>query len=377
MTAPGLERVAAGELASLGLAPQLEFGGLAFPADAAGLARANLELRTVSRVILRIADFRATSFRELERQANRMAWDRFAPPGGKVRFRVTCRKSRLYHSDAVAQRLLAAAELRAGVVAGEVPMEEDEAVEAAGNAQLFVVRVLHDVVTVNADTSGALLHLRGYRQSVAKAPLRETLAAAMLAGVGWDGSVPLVDPMCGSGTIAIEGALIARRIAPGIASPGGSPRAFAFRAWPEHDVVAWTGALARAQEAVLPHAPRPIVASDRDSGACAAAHANAARAGVAGDIEIGPHALSAINVPPGVGCLVTNPPYGVRVGERALLRNLYAQLGNLARSRLRGWRVALLSADRGLERQLGIHLTEGWQSTNGGIPVRLVYGDAS
>jgi putative N6-adenine-specific DNA methylase len=118
----------------------------------------------------------------------------------------------------------------------------------------------------------------------------------------------------------------------------------------------------------------PIQASDRDAGATAAARANAERAGVAGDVEITTRPLSAVEPPPGPGWLVTNPPYGVRVGDVDRLRNLYAQLGKVARARCPEWTLALLSASRELERQVGMPFEEAFHTANGGIPVRLVVG---
>jgi putative N6-adenine-specific DNA methylase len=223
---------------------------------------------------------------------------------------------------------------------------------------------------VSIDTSGALLHRRGYRQAVARAPLRETMAAALLLASGWDGTAPLLDPMCGSGTIPIEGALLARRIAPG------ARREFAFARWPGFDRARWDALLAAARARELPTSPTPIVGSDRDEGAVAAARANAERAGVAGDVALERRAISAIEPPPGPGWLVGNPPYGKRVGEGDDVRDFYAQLGKVARARLAGWTVALLSPDRALDRQLGLRLEERARTSNGGIPVRVVVGTA-
>jgi putative N6-adenine-specific DNA methylase len=230
------------------------------------------------------------------------------------------------------------------------------------------VRFLHDVCTISADSSGELLHRRGYRLATAKAPLRETLAAGVLMAMGWDGQEPLLDPMCGAGTIPIEAALIARRIAPGLA------RAFASERWPAAPVADFDALRARARAESLPRARVPIFASDRDAGAIAAARANAERAGVAGDIEFRECALSGIAPPAGHGLLLTNPPYGARVGERNALRNLYAQLGKVARGACGGWTIALLSADRALEAQVKLPFTQALRFRNGGIPVRLVRG---
>jgi putative N6-adenine-specific DNA methylase len=212
------------------------------------------------------------------------------------------------------------------------------------------------------------LHRRGYRLATAKAPLRETLAAAMLLGAEYDGSAPLLDPFCGSGTIPIEAALLARRIPPGM------NRRFAFEHWPSFDAGAWRAVRARAAGEILPRAPAVIQGSDRDAGAIAAAASNAERAGVAGDVTLVQVPLSKCAPPPGYGLLVTNPPYGVRVSEGADLRNLYARLGAVIRERCVGWTVALLSADRKLEAELGLSLRPVWRSSNGGIRVHLSVG---
>jgi putative N6-adenine-specific DNA methylase len=304
-----------------------------------------------------------------------------------VAFRVTSKKSRLYHTDAIAERLARAIELRLGVPApwaGEAraAADGDEAdggdvgddgapsgTRATEGAQLFVVRVARDDVTVSADSSGALLHRRGYRQAVAKAPLRETLAAALLLAADWRGDVPLLDPMCGSGTIAIEGALVARRIAPGL------HREFAFTRWPIAGRSEWSEDLGRATERALGSSPVPIVASDRDAGAVAATRANAERAGVASDIESVVRPISALVAPDApTGLVAVNPPYGMRIGELGPVRDLYAALGRTLRRECAGWRLALVSPDPRLDHQLGIALDERVRASNGGIPVRFLVG---
>jgi putative N6-adenine-specific DNA methylase len=204
---------------------------------------------------------------------------------------------------------------------------------------------------------------------VGKAPIRETLAAAALLSAGWRGDVPLLDPMCGSGTIPIEGALIARRMAPGLG------RHFAFEQWPDFDARTWRQVREDAESRVLPVSPVAIRGSDRDAGAIESAQANAKRAGVADTVEFAVHAISAIDPPAESGLIVSNPPYGVRVGDRDRLRNLYAQLGKVIRAKAPGWRVALVSADHALERQTGLNLRPVLRTTNGGIRVRVVAAD--
>lgn len=323
---------------------------------------------------MRVSEFRARTFFELERHGRKIPWGRFASPGVPVALRVTCRKSRLYHSDAVAQRIAESIDRALGgaqpIAARERDDDESDAPPPEDNReQLFVVRVLHDVCTVSADSSGAGLHRRGYRLELAKAPLRETLAAAVLLGSGWCGDTPLTDPMCGSGTIVIEGALVARRI------PPGSRRRFSFLDWPETDPLLWSRLIEEATSQQRDRSPVRITGSDRDKGGVAAASANAARAGVENDIELDTGAISGLDTIPPPGHVAINPPYGIRIGETARLRNLYAQLGNVLRRSRAGWTLAMLSAEPRLDAQIGLPLQERLRTRNGGIPVRLMVGE--
>ena len=217
--------------------------------------------------MVRLGEFHASTFYELERRAKKLPWKDFLPGNGAVEVRVTCRKSKLYHSDAVAERVLSVIagmapsgiEMRVGNVVDE---DQEEYQERGSPRQLFIVRIVNDQCEVSADSSGELLHRRGYRKEVAKAPLRETLAAAMVLASGWDGrrGEPLLDPLCGSGTIAIEAALIARGIAPGL------QRDFQFMRWPGFDRPLWNDIVEKARSS----ATKPsldIAGTDRDSGA--------------------------------------------------------------------------------------------------------------
>jgi len=356
ISAPGLEPLVARELDTLGLKGTAVPGGVTFHATSEQLYAANLWLRIASRVIVRLASFHAATFYELERHAKRVSFERFIAPGSAVDIRVSCRKSRLYHSDAVAERIRRAIERRTGSV-----------VSASESGALVIVRLSHDECTVSIDSSGALLHRRGYRLATAKAPMRETLAAAMLSG--WTGEIALVDPFCGSGTIAIEAALIARHRAPGLA------RSFAFMQWPEYDSDRWATVHARAGADERPASGVPIIAADRDAGGIEATRANAERAGVGEDIEIKTQTISELEAPAHNGWLVTNPPWGVRVGDQAKLRDLYARLGQVARKSLPGWRVAILAPEASsLARATQLPLAPVLHTVNGGIPVAILSG---
>lgn len=366
---PGLESIAARELSVLGVGNlAVESGGIGFEGDLRTLARVNVGMRTATRVLVRLGEFRARTFPELERHSAKLPWESFLDPAVAVHLRVTSKKSKLYHEDAIAERLLRAIEGRVGPVSvtpGRAEVDDEEhVVTELPTIQRFVVRFVRDVCTVSADSSGPLLHRRGYRLAVAKAPVRETLAAALILGSGWDGTMPLIDPFCGSGTIPIEAALIATNTAPGLS------RRFSFERWPILGPT--TVAAVRAEFAAARRPLTTIIAGyDRDAGAIEAAVSNATRAGFSAGITWNEQALSRLEFPASAGMVITNPPYGARIGERLSLRDLYAQLGNVLRQRGQGWRVALLAADALAEAATSLAWRQIATTSNGGLPVRI------
>jgi putative N6-adenine-specific DNA methylase len=366
VSAPGLEPITARELNSQGLAGATGPGGVSFSAARSDLYRANLHSRTATRFLVRAGTFYAAAFSELRQKAGRLPWEQFLRPSQPVAIKATCHKSKLYHSDAVEERVAGAIADRLGQAPTVEPGSEEAETPAA---QLVLVRLVRDQCTISIDSSGALLHQRGYRLAGAKAPLRETLAAGILLAAGWDPVSPLLDPFCGSGTIAIEGALLAAGL------PPGRNRRFAFMDWPDYDPALWAGLLEAAEAEAKVARPAPIIqASDRDAGAITAAQENAQRAGVEGAIEFSRRAVSAIEPPPGPGWVVTNPPYGVRLDERDDLRNLYAKFGNTLRLLCPSWRVAFLSANIQLARSTGLPLdpSQTLPLINGGLRVQLM-----
>ncbi len=377
VSAPGLEEFTRRELDQLGLLPFIEIsspqrdqnvrdsigaesGGVLFEGDLKEIYRANLLLRTASRVLVRFGEFYAAAFSELEKKSSRLSWEQYLHPGQPLAVRVTCRKSRLYHSDAVARTLIKGIGNRIHEAPVLMKVDEDSQEDPP---QIIVVRLVRDKCTISVDSSGPGLHRRGYRLAVARAPLRENLAAGLIMASGWDGISPLIDPFCGSGTIPIEAAMMARGI------PAGGARRFAFFNWPGFDHALWESLLKESIRQMQTDCP-PIYASDRDAGAIEMAEANAARAGVEEIIEFSCRAVSAIE-PFGTGWVVTNPPYGVRVSSNKDLRNLYAQFGNILRDRCRGWKVALLCNDYQLLGNIGLQFDTSLTMVNGGIPVKL------
>ena len=357
--APGLEPVVERELLQLPGASAFAAapGGVAFRGSSVTLWLANLRLRTATRILLRVAEMEAPSLQALRHRASAVPWETLVRPGSAVRVKATCHRSRIYHSGAAEQRVREAITEAIGPARG------------AGDAEaLVLVRIDRDVCTLSLDTSGELLHRRGYRLATAKAPLRETLAAAVLLIAGYDGSTPLVDPMCGSGTFAIEAALLAT------GTPPGSRRRFAFMDWPGFDAAAFERARAEATPAASPVAP--ILAFDRDAGAVTAAVGNAGRAGVAALLRVERRPISSLPPMSGPGLLVCNPPYGSRIGRGAGVRDLYAALGRVVRERLPGFRVALVTPDVRLASATGLPLRPASAPLpHGGLKIRVLVAD--
>ena len=370
VTLPGLEPYARQELIQLGIPtpekmdligePVEESGGVAFDASFTELFRANLNLRTVNRVLTRLGEFHASAFSELRKKASRLTWESYIQPGQDVSMRVTCHKSRLHHTAGIAERVAGAIGDKLGAEPHLVKFDEGNEF----SSQLIIVRMVNDICTVSLDTSGALLYKRGYRLETGKAPLRETLGAGMLMAAGWEPTAPLVDPFCGSGTIAIEAALMAMGI------PTGGHRDFAFEKWPCFDKHKWEGVLAHSlkDKKVI----RPIIhASDRDEGVVQMAINNAERAGVEQNIQFAAQAFSAIKPGNEKGWVITNPPYGLRLESNRDLRDLYAGLGNILRKQFEGWRIGILCNNATLIGQMKMEIEKSIPLFNGGIPVRL------
>jgi putative N6-adenine-specific DNA methylase len=340
--------------------PTDDSGGIELQGELDAIYRLNLHLRTASRVLVRFSEFHAAAFSELLRKARILAWERFISPGQPVAIRVTCHQSRLYHQAAVARELAKAIGERLGKPSPLLKFDENL------ETQLIIARLVNNECMLSIDSSGALLHRRGYRLETAKAPLRETLAAAMLLASDWEAASPMLDPFCGSGTIPIEAALLRRGMPPGV------QRRFPFMNWPSFNRTDWEALLSESRLRLHTDIPK-ILASDRDAGAIEISRANAERAGVAEEIEFSHRAVSAIE-PVGTGWVVTNPPYGLRVSPTHDLRNLYAQFGKVLRLKCPYWRVAILCSDLRLLQNTGLRLDTSLAWVNGGVPVRLARG---
>jgi putative N6-adenine-specific DNA methylase len=282
--------------------------------------RANLELRGATRVVARIAAFRASHLSELDKRARKVAWGDVLRRDRPFRVEASCKSSKIYHSGAAEQRIERAIREELG---SPFDPEADVCVRA---------RIENDLCTIGIDTSGDLLHKRGHKQAVNKAPMRETLAALFLRLCGYDGREPVVDPMCGSGTFVIEAAEIAAGLMPG------RSRHFAFEELATFDAEAWR----HLRDAQTPTTPTlRFYGSDRDAGAINMSRANAERAGVSGFTAFHQHAISDLVAPEGSpGLVIVNPPYGDRIHSivRSARRCTRASRGGVWASSPTRWR---------------------------------------
>lgn len=348
---PGLEPALEAEATTLGFAGVARVAGGVNIAGGQGEAvRANLHLRSAVRVLMRVAEFRAMHLAQLDKRARKVPWGDWLRPDVPVRVEAVCHRSKIYVNKAASERVARA-------------ISEELGAPIAAEAQVMVkVRIDDDLCTISLDTTGEALHRRGHKQAVGKAPLRETMAAAFLREMGFDGTQCVVDPMCGSGTIPIEAAEIAAGLVPG------RSRDFAFR-----HMVGFVGFDPASTEVVVQAAGPMMLGYDRDAGAIAGATANAARSGVGERCQFARQAVSDLLRPEGPpGIVLVNPPYGGRIGERKLLFGLYGALGAVLRERFGGWRVGVVTNDAGLAKAMGLDWGEALGPIDhGGLKVVL------
>ncbi len=359
VVAPGGEAAAARELAALPGAAQVraERGGVSFRGDQGAGFRANLWLRSATRVLLRLGDFRARDFDRLRAGVARVDWKALLPADARVAIQVSQRRSRLYHTGAVAERVgLALRDACGPELALVGPTEATQTVHARGERDRWMLSL---------DSSGARLDRRGWRLERGAAAVRETLAALVLELCEWDPATAFVDGLCGAGTFAIEAAQVALRAAPGAGRP------FACEAWPCADAARFAR-LRREAEAIRRESPpAAIVASDRSPRAIAIARRNAGRAGVAAAIRFETRELAELAPPAPRGLLVLDPPYGRRLGDAGQAREGYAKLSRALLPGFAGWRVGLLAPEPALAAGFPGRRAAHFVLPHGGLRVHL------
>lgn len=361
---PGFEELCRQELADLGIDPSglvVETGGVTFSGRLVDCQRANLYLRTATRILMRIDAFSATNLRRLEKKAAGIAWELFLPSAPIADVKVSSQRSRLYHTAAIARSIRDSMAHRFNGAGGSLP---------SVFPQTVFVRVVNDRFTISLDSSGEALYKRGLKSGPARAPLRENLAAAILMAAGYDLQHPLVDPLCGSGTFSLEAVMMAKQMAPGL------KRSFAFMGWPAFREEQWAFLKAEARAQVRGVDQPLIFASDIDTGACES---------LAGMI-VGNDLADAVSVVQkdffqceadhyggGPGLVTINPPYGIRIGSAKQAGDLFDGICRHLADAFKGWGVALIAPHRDLARRLPFPARR-LPLLHGGLRLTLIVG---
>ncbi|MBG9445098.1 THUMP domain-containing class I SAM-dependent RNA methyltransferase [Cytobacillus firmus] len=354
-TAMGLEALAAKEVRDLGYECEVENGRITFKGDEAAIVRSNLWLRTADRVRIKVGEFKATSFDELFEKTKALPWERYMPENAEFPVSGKSVKSKLFSvSDCQAIVKKAIVERMRTKYNKTGWLEE--------NGPLFKIEVaLHkDVALLTIDASGSGLHKRGYRAGQGEAPLKETLAAALVMLTNWNPDKPFADPFCGSGTIPIEAALIGQNIAPGF------NREFISEGWSWIPEKVWEDARNEAEDLANYDQPLDITGADIDHRMVKIAEENAFEAGLGDLINFKQMQVRDFTTAKGYGVIVGNPPYGERLGEKAAVQRMYAEMGS-AFAPLHTWSIYILTSDEEFETHYGRKATKKRKLFNGFI----------
>ncbi len=339
----GMEAVLKREIIDIGYEiSRVEDGRVYFMGDDEAIARCNLWLRTTERVMIKIAQFRATTYEELFQGTRAIRWQDYIPQNGKFWVtKATSISSKLFSPSDIQSVMKKAMVEKLKTVYRTDWFPED------GASYPLRVTINKDIVTIGLDTTGDSLHKRGYRTNTVKAPITETLAAALIMLTPWNGERILVDPFCGSGTFAIEAAMIAANMAPGL------NREFLSQTW--ENIVSkkcWYDAIDEANELVDLDVDTDIQGYDIDAFAVKAARANAENAGVENLIHFQERSVDKLSHPKKYGFIITNPPYGERLEEKENLPAIYQSLGKRFKA-LDDWSMYLITAWEDAEKAIG------------------------
>lgn len=350
----GIESITAKELRALGYEElKIENGKVTFKGDEMDIAIANIHLRTADRVLIKMAEFEAKSFEDLFQGTKNIEWSKIIPIDGVMHVVGKSVKSTL-HSVPDCQSIVKKAIIKS--------MSESYGIEQfseSGPVYKIEVAILKDVVTLTIDTTGPGLHKRGYRELAGIAPLKETLAASMLLVSRWTDEFELVDPFCGSGTILIEAAMIAQNMAPGV------NREFVCETWPSMsgNVFSIVRDGARKSEK---HNEIKLIGYDIDYRTLKVAMDNAKKAGVDKYIEFQKRDFMEFSTSRKYGFIVSNPPYGERIGEKDILDKLYKYMGTV-KKKLDTWDFNILTSFEPFEKIFGVKSTKNRKLYNGKI----------
>ncbi|MEH2195194.1 MAG: THUMP domain-containing protein [Nostoc sp.] len=361
--ARGLETLAAQELEQLG-ADSVEpgFCGVAFEGDRTLLYRVNLWARLPFRILVNIREFPCEDAEDLYRGIQTIDWQNYLTPDMTLAVNVTGKNKHLNHSHFTSLQIKNA-----------IVDQQQEKLGERSNVELHEpdvrvnVHIERDFCTVKLDSSGNSLHRRGYRPAVGTAPLKESLAAALIQLSGWQPNQMFYDPLCGSGTLPLEASLKSLNIAPGLFRDS-----FGFENWLDFDLPLLEKLLQEAKDSQLDTLPAPIWGSDRDENIIEQAINNAQNCGVDNHVWFSQMELADVVAPADSGILLCNPPYGERLGRDSDLGEFYKLLGDVLKQRFKGWTAFVLSGNKELSQSIGLKSSKRMAVYNGTIPCQLM-----
>ncbi|WRP05023.1 class I SAM-dependent RNA methyltransferase [Rossellomorea aquimaris] len=353
--AMGLEAIVAKEVKELGYECQVDNGKVIFKGDETAIARANMWLRTADRIKILVGDFNAYSFDELFENTKKLPWENFLPVDAEFPVQGKSVKSKLYSvpdcqaivKKAIVERLRTA-------------YKRTSWLDETGPLFKIEVAIHKDVASITLDTSGQGLHKRGYRIGQGEAPLKETLAAALIQLTTWNPDRPFVDPFCGSGTIPIEAALIGQNIAPGF------NREFLSENWPLMPAEVWEKTRMEAEDLANYDQPLEILGTDIDHRMIEVSKENAMEAGLGDLVKFKQMQVRDFTSELEYGIIVGNPPYGERLGERKEVERMYQEMGK-AFEKLDTWSVYMMTSHENFEQCYGKQATKKRKLFNGFI----------
>ncbi|MBF2020394.1 MAG: RNA methyltransferase [Hydrococcus sp. C42_A2020_068] len=361
--ARGLEEIAAKELENLGAIDiRTDFTGVHFRGDNALLYRVNLWSRVIFRVLMPIYEVKSYNAEQLYRNVYKLDWEEYLQTQDTFAVVCTGGNKNLNHTYFTALQIKNAIVDRQRKQIGKRSNINIENPDVLINAHIEGDRCL-----LSLDSSGSSLHRRGYRPAMGIAPLKETLAAALLEIAEWKPNIPFLDPLCGSGILPIEAALKSLNIAPGLYR-----KQFGFQTWKDFDRALWEKILTEAKERQLSELLAPILGSDRDSDILQQACINAQSCGIEKRIQLTQKDLSEIEAPAKSGMIICNPPYGKRIGDIQELGGFYKLLGDIFKQRFQGWTAYVLTGNKELAKQVGLRASRRIPVYNGSLPCTLL-----
>ncbi|MEM7553377.1 MAG: THUMP domain-containing protein [Cyanobacteria bacterium P01_A01_bin.84] len=361
--ARGLEAIAAQELEQLGACSvEPGFCGVEFKGDISLLYRVNLWARLPFRILFKVREFRCVSAKDLYSGIQTIDWQDYLTPNQTLAVNATGKNDQLNHTHFTALQVK-----NAIVDQQQEDFGERSDVELQSPDLRVNVHIRGELCTVSLDSSGSILHRRGYRPAVGAAPLKESLAAALIQLSGWETEQMFYDPLCGSGTLPIEACLKSLNIAPGLFR-----ESFGFETWRDFDSSLWATLLKEAENSQFDKLKASIWGSDRNKYVIEQANINARNCGVENRIWFSQMELSEVAAPADSGVLFCNPPYGERLGKDSDLGTFYKLLGDVLKQQFKGWTAFVLSGNKELSKYIGLKSSERIAVYNGTLPCQLM-----